>query len=136
VKVAGLWEFGWSAPLTECSFWKFPLQDFGIDEWDMCPITGINEPAVTEYPELSDVIAANPDLTVIFVDENGQNTLNDFVHPPKALYIFGKASQSAFATYFREGDLSLKIETVQNQGLLWPHQAAILVLYDRMLKMR
>jgi len=135
VKIAGIWEMGWSAPLTEHSHWHYPLRDFKVDEFIMCPVSGIAEP-VKEYAELSLAIAANPDLQVVFVDEQGTETLSNFVHPENALYVFGKASQSPLATYYKEGDLSLRIETPANAGLLWPHQAAAILLYDRMLKQK
>lgn len=124
---------GWSAPITEHSHWSYPLRDFEVDEFIMCPVSGISED-VKEYAELSLAIADNPGLKVVFVDERGTETLTNFVHPENAIYIFGKASQSPLATYYKEGDLSIRIETPANLGLLWPHQAAVIVLYDRMLK--
>lgn len=135
VKIAGLWEFGWSSPIQEQSHWTYPLRDFGVTEFCMCPVSGIrpdNQVPLVEYHELSEVIAANPDLTRVFVDENGETSLCDFVHPQNALYIFGKAGQSPMATYKQDGDLSVSIATCQNLGLLWPHQAVVLVMFHRM----
>lgn len=136
IKVAGIWELGWSAPITEAHLWSYPLRDFGVDEWCMSPVSGIADTAVKEYPEVKDVIAANPDLTVVFCDENGTQTLSEFQHPENALYVFGKAGQSPFVSLFKEGDLSLKIETHANLGLLWPHQAVTIILHDRLMKQR
>lgn len=134
VKMAGLWEFGYACPLQEQGYWTYPLKDFGLTELCMCPVSGIlpdNQVPLTEYNDLSEVIAANPDLTRVFVDENGETPICDFVHPQNALYIFGKAGQASMATYKQDGDLSVSIPTCQNLGLLWPHQAAVLLMYHR-----
>lgn len=135
IKIAGLWEFGWSCPVQELSYWTYPMKDFGVQEICMCPVTGIqpdNQVQLVEYNEISDIINANPNLTVVFVDEHGETSLCNFVHPQNALYIFGKAGQAPIATYKREGDLSVSISTCQNLGLLWGHQAAVLTMFHRM----
>lgn len=135
VKIAGLWEFGWSCPIQEESYWTYPLRDFGVAELCMCPISGIqkdNQIPLVEYNDIGEVLTANPDLTRVFVDENGETPLCTFVHPQNAIYIFGKAGQSPMATYKQDGDLSIVIPTRQNLGLLWPHQAAVMVMYHRM----
>jgi hypothetical protein len=134
VKVAGLWELGYSAPLTEFFHWHYPLRDFGVSELIMSPISGIQNEGLVEYVDPAAAIQANPDLTVVFVDEKGSEDLETFVHPENALYVFGRANLSAMTAYGRPGDRSLKISTVTNQGLLWPHQVAVLVLYDRFKK--
>lgn len=136
VKVAGLWDFGWATPITEANHWIYPLRDFGVEHFYMCPITGIQSDSdyIIERPALCSVLNENPDLTVVFVDENGNTNLSNFIHPENALYILGKAGCAAMPTYQREGDLSVKIETPLNKGLLWPHQAISIVLYDRMNK--
>ncbi len=135
VKVVGLWELGWSAPITESNLWMYPLRDLGVNEWIMCPVSGIDEPAVKEYKDIPAVIEANPDLTVVYLDEKAETSLSDFVHPDKALYVLGKAGISPLIAYKREQDVSVKIETCANLGLLWPHQAVSIVLYDRFKKM-
>ncbi len=137
VKVAGLWELGWSAPLTEHDLWHYPLRDFGVDEWCMCPVSGIRpvEPVLLkEYNELPEVFAANPDLTVVHVDESATDYLEDFVHPENALYVFGKVTLSSWKAYGQPEHKALKIRTIGSLGTPWPHQIAVLVLYDRMLK--
>jgi hypothetical protein len=127
VKVAGCWELGWTTPIMEYDLWAFPLRDFKVDEYIMCPISGINR-EVTEFKTIEDIISANPDLTPVFLDENGEHKLEDFKHPENALYILGKASYSPFSARAKEG-LSVRIE--DSEGLLWPHQAISIVLYNR-----
>ena len=130
VKVAGCWEHGWLAPITEYDLWAFPLRDFGVDEWYMAPVSGI-EGRVTELRDVYEAIGLNPDLAPVYVDERGSVPLSVFEHPENTLYILGKAGFSPM----RDG-LSVRVETASNSGLLWPHQAICNVLYDRMIKWR
>jgi len=132
VKIAGCWELGYSAPLTEYDLWHFPLRDFGVDELIMTPVSGI--PNVTEYKTMLEVIQANSDLVIVFVDEDGEQPLQSFAHPENCLYVFGKASYSPFRSLSEVKGESVRIETHANKGLLWPHQCAVVVLYNRMMK--
>jgi len=135
VKVAGLWELGWSAPLTEHDWWDMVMRDFEVDQHYMSPISGIDRSdRLTEVARIDDALEANPDLTKVFVDERSDVELQDFEHPENALYVFGKVSYSGFLVHKRERDLAVRINTNANLGLLWPHQAAALVLYDRGVK--
>lgn len=132
VKVVGIWELGYNVPLLEYDIWTYMLRDFCVDQWYMAPITGIDRD-VTEIPSIEKVVELNPDLTVVLVDEHGETPLAKFVHPRNTLYIFGKANQGPSAG--REGDISVRIETpTGSRGMLWPHQAAAIVLYDRQVK--
>jgi hypothetical protein len=132
VHVAGVWELANSTPTSELSLWGFPIRDFDVDEWYMSPVTGANE-GVTEVENLWDVIVASP-CTVVFVDEHGDTPLVDFTHPEDALYVLGKTGFSPMFACRREGDLSVRIETPTDKGMLWPHQAISIVLYDRLTK--
>lgn len=134
VKLAGIWELGWNTPIKEVDLWEYPLQDFGVSQLYMTPVSGIGNHSVTERATMEAVLAENSGLTVVFIDEHATVDLKDFTHPDNALYVFGKASLSAWVAYNRPGDLSVKITTPEAKGLLWPHQAACIVLYDRMLK--
>jgi len=135
-----MWEFGYSAPLTEFDLWAFPLRDFGVDEWYMSPVSGIDKKQVTEAERIGDVLTVNPELTVVFVDEKGETPLSEFEHPEDALYVLGRANFSPLAN--RNGVfggvahkyVSVRIETVEGKGLLWPHQAIAIVLHDRASK--
>lgn len=133
IKVAGVWEQGWNTPLSEYDLWAYPLRDFEVDEWYMTPISGIDRPAITELKSLDEVIALNPDLIPVYVDEEGETDLRDFDHPENVLYICGKASYSPWRASGATGK-SIRIKTIQDKGLLWPHQCMALILYDRMLK--
>lgn len=132
VKVVGMWEFGWDAPLTESSQWVFPLRDFNVDELYMCPITGIRS-KLSERKQIRDVIDENPNLIKVFVDERGETDLRDFEHPENVLYILGKVGYSPLSLK-KDNDFSIKIKTKEDKGLLWASQACVLVLYDRFLK--
>ena len=109
------------------------MQDFGVDEWIMCPITGIRERNIVERDDLNFVIVENPTLVPVYADEAGENDLSTFVHPVNALYICGKAG---FSPWRAAGSPpgSLRIVTPRQGGLLWAHQAMALILYDRSQK--
>lgn len=126
IKVAGFWELGYSTPLQEFDLWSYPLREYGVDEFIMCPVSGINE-KVTEYKDIEQVLEANKDLTPVYVDEKGEIELENFEHPKNALYIFGKASYSPL----NKKSLSVKIITPSNKGMLWPHQCACMLLDHR-----
>lgn len=135
IKVAGFWDLHWNTPIKEIDLWEYPLRDFGVDQHYMIPISGIDNKKVHERQEINEVLDKNRDMTIIFCDERANTLLKDFEHPENALYVFGKANYSPFLNLAREGDLSLKIETVRPQGgLLWGHQAASIILYDRLMK--
>lgn len=135
VKIAGIWETGWNVPLSESILWSYPLRDYKVDEWIMTPVSGIAETSVKEYTDIPAVIEANPELTVVYLDEKAPTTLTEFVHPAKALYVFGKATLSPYIAYGRPQDLAVRVETPANLGLHWPHQIACVILYDRFKKM-
>jgi len=134
LKVAGIWEQGWNTPWVEHDQWVYPLQEFGVDGWYMSPKTGIMKSSfLTEADNIQEIIQANPDLTVVWVDENASTPLSDFVHPENALYISGRTSESILPMK-REGDLSVYVETSVNGGGLWASQAISIILYDRLKK--
>lgn len=134
VVIAGIWELGWNTPIKEIELWEYPLRDFSVDAFYMTPVTGIESQFIHERNTMEEILKENKDLKVVFVDEKGEAPLKTFKHPKKALYVFGKASLSAMIAYGKKGDLSVKIETIANGGMLWPHQAAAIILYDRLKK--
>lgn len=136
VRVAGLWELGWNTPIKEIELWEYPLRDFGVDTLYMVPITGIRSRFVQERASLEEILEESHGCRIVFVDERAERSLAKFDHPPNALYVFGKANFSPLLSYKREGDLAIRIDTIANKGLLWPHQAAAIVLHDRFLKWR
>lgn len=137
VTIIGAWEVGYSYPLLEAEHWRYPLRDFGVTEWIMSPVTGINVPELVEVnhmlPELHE--QQERGRTIVFVDEKGEADIRWYKHPEEACYVFGKASFSPLRAY---GDVlthdSIMIPTPVNSGLLWAHQAAVLTLYDREVK--
>ena len=132
IKIAGVWELGWNAPLSEYDLWLF-LRDFAVDEWYMSPVSGISKRDVTEVPCITDAIEANPDLTPVYVDEKGETPLRSFQHPENPLYVFGKVGKSPWSANGKKG-ISVRIETPGEHGLIWPHQCLAIVLYDRISK--
>ena len=133
IKVAGVWELGWSTPLTEYELWSFALRSYGVERWYMAPVSGIQRARVVEVRDVLEAVELNPDLTPVYVDEEGEQELRSFVHPGDALYVFGRAGYSPWAASGRNG-LSLRIETEVPGGMLWPHQCVPVVLRDRMMK--
>lgn len=133
IKVAGLWELGWNTPIMEYELWAYLLQDFGIDEWIMSPVSGIDKPNITEVVDIRATINQNPDITPVYLEENGKTPLSEFKHPKDVMYILGKASFSPWLSNNKKG-ISVRIEMPVARGGLWPHQAIGIVLYDRMLK--
>lgn len=122
--------------MLEHDQWLYPLQEFGVDGWYMSPVSGIaKSPKLTEVADLQEAIDANPDLTVVWVEEFGETPLRDFKHPENALYITGRTSLSPIKSGMsKQEHKSVRIETVVNGGGLWGHQAIAMVLYDRMTK--
>ena len=100
----------------------------------MWPVSGIDRRKVHEYADLQSIIDANPDLTVIFVDEKGTEDLRNFVHPENVLYVFGKVALSALTAFGSLEDRSIKIPTPADTGTLFQHPCAAIVLYDRFCK--
>jgi hypothetical protein len=133
VEVAGHWELGWSAPLTEAIQWEMVMREFGVERLNMTPISGIDARWVTEYPSMEELLADRP-LTPVFVDEGARCTLETFEHPDEALYVFGKGTYSPFSAMAKD-HLSVRIETVK-PGMMWPHQALAIIMYDRSRRWR
>lgn len=133
--VAGLWELAWNTPIKEIELWEYPLRDFEVDQLYMTPVTGIVGPVI-ERGSMEEILQEHRDAgrRIVFVDEAGSIALTKFQHPTDVLYVFGRASLSPWRAYGKPADLSVRIETPQNRGMLWPHQAASILLYDRMLK--
>lgn len=141
VKVAGLWELNWNNPLSESWLWSFVLREYAIPEWYMSPVTGIihNEAysgnlLLTEKNTFAEILALNQDLPKIYVDEKGSIELQEFEHPDSCLYVFGNAGLSLMRDNLLPGDFSIKIPTLGNSGVLWPHQCLLTVMYDRFIK--
>lgn len=134
VEVAGIWELGWNTPIKEADLWEFPLREFGVDRWFMAPVTGILHTFLREVHDLRELVEARDPQSVVFLDERGSTPLRYFEHPADVLYVCGKASLSAMVAYGLPGSHSIRVETVLHSGMLWPHQALPIVLYDRMVK--
>lgn len=130
VIVAAIWEQGWFDFKTELNLWQFPLRDLGVDELAMAPISGLNNNKVREFDNIEELVQYY-NLPIIICTEHGESILQDFEHPQNALYLFNRTSGGELPV---EADYTLKIQTPLDKGLLWGHQAASIILYDRFLK--
>ena len=130
VIVAGVWEEGWFDYKTELNLWQFPLRDFGVDEFAMTPISGINNNNVKEFKSVEDMVQ-HYGLPVVVCTEDGESDLNNFVHPENVLYLFNRTSGGNLPII---PDYTLRIKTKLDKGMLWGHQAASIILYDRLNK--
>ena len=134
IKIAGIWEVGWNAPIMEVSLWEMVCREFCVDQFYMTPISGILNKYLTERQTMEEVLAENMDLEHVYLHEKAEQTLCSFTHPEKALYLFGRVGPSPMHLK-REGvDHAVRIVTPENGGTLWPHQIACLLLHDRFRK--
>lgn len=130
IEAAGTWELGWSAPKTEMDLWWAVMSTYKIPMLHMTPVSGVAHKMLrehTSYDELLD--EASRELTPVFVHEDGECELKNFIHPMDALYCFGKANFSPFAAYGKDA-MSVRIDAPK-MGMLWPHQALAIVMHDR-----
>jgi len=134
VKIAGCWDLAWCAPLTEYDYlWDSLRSHFQVTGVYMTPVSGISREGLIEVASIEDVIAANPDLTPVMIDERAPVALQDFEHPADALYITGRTGYSPYSSLGWEGS-AVRVGTEAEPGLLQPHQALGMVLYDRSAK--
>jgi hypothetical protein len=140
IAVAGIWELGWNCPLSESWLWTFPLREYGVTSWAMSPKTGIQQNerhagmVLSEYDQYQEMIERfHPELTRVYVDEAGDTMLQNFVHPENALYIFGNAGTSPISSR-KPGEAAVRVETLANGSVMWPHQCLVAVLHDRLVK--
>lgn len=130
IVVAGVWEQGWFDFKTELNLWHYPLKDLGVDEFAMTPISGLNSNKVREFHSVEELVQYYG-LPVILCTEQGESSLNTFKHPKNALYLFNRTTGGQLPV---SPTWTLSVETHLNKGLLWGHQAASIILYDRLIK--
>lgn len=137
-QVLGHWEIGYHAPITEQFYWALPLRDFGVDQWNMVPVSGVKGHTipVKEWPDYETALESLAPLKRVFIEPRSRyNTetiwLHDYDHPADCLYIFGSAHYNPTIAHCRPGDDVVSIKTKNDAGVLWADQAACIVLYDR-----
>lgn len=130
VVVGAVWEQGWFDSKTEINLWHYPLKDFGVDELAMTPFFGHTTNKVREFHSVEQMVK-HYGLPVIICTEDGESELSDFVHPENALYLFNRTSGGNLPII---PDYTLRIKTKLNKGMLWGHQAASIILHDRLSK--
>lgn len=148
IKVAGHWELDWSTPIKEAELWNLLLRDFEISDWFMWPVSGIKHNEVPwvvlhERETFADILADEKvkGLKRVYFEpynpvqqkERGIN-LREFKHPKNVLYIFGSAHYNPVPGNKTDDDLIVQVPTIQNKGVLWPHQCLAVCLYDRLTK--
>jgi hypothetical protein len=107
------------------------MKDFGVDEIAMTPVSGIRlNNKVKEFNSIEDMVEYY-NLPVIICARNGETSLEEFEHPKDALYLFNRTSGGELPV--KKG-LSLSIKTKLNAAMLWGHQAASIIMYDRFIK--
>lgn len=145
VTVAGHWEQGYLAPLTEAPMWAWPLRDFGISDWRMWPVSGIECPdravSLTEAADLRALLSGCPDAPRVFIEPRNQmfaatmssDWMHEFEHPRSAIYVFGSAHFNPVATdlYRPDQDSVVSIKTTRDNGVLFAHQALVVTLVSR-----
>jgi len=145
ITIVGAWELGWNAPIKEVEQWELVLREFNVTDLWMWPITGIHvhEQSVNlhERQTLTEILAEVTGPRVFVEPRNptfpqtlDSEWLHDFAHPDDAVYIFGSAYHNPVVSHWREGDLRVTIKTERDDGVLWPHQVLLALLYDRMVK--
>jgi hypothetical protein len=145
IRIAGHWEIGWNTPIKEAELWNFPLRDFGIKIWYMWPVTGIRHGEsqwvkLREKHSFEEILAENQDVPHVYMEPNNPcfkdkgSDLRDFQHPEDVLYVFGSNHFNPTVGHLREEDKMITLPTIRNNGVLWPHQVLVALLYDRMAK--
>ena len=134
------WEWRDMVPMTEAPLWNLPLRDFGVVDWRMVPVSGIRNSErrvpLREFPSYEEALEVDG-LRRVFIEPRSTHEtpetvwLHDFEHPKECVYIFGSAHYNPAVMHRREGDDVVSIKTVQDKGVLWSHQAAVIALYDR-----
>lgn len=128
VVVGAVWEQGWFDQDTEVNLWKFPLRDLGVDEFAMTPILETKDKKVKQFYSVEQLVQ-HYSLPTIVCTEDGDIELEDFNHPENALYLFNRTSGGELPI---TPDYTLKIKTKLDKGLLWGHQAAAIILHNRL----
>jgi hypothetical protein len=144
VSVLGHWDIGYHAPITEQYYWSFPCRDFGVIDWNMCPVSGIknNEQQVTlsEWNHYDDYFQKHPDKIRVFLEPRTKHSnpdtiwLHEFEHPDNCVYVFGSAHYNPTLKHKRDQDFVVTVKTIKDNGVMWGDQALCITLYDRMMK--
>ncbi len=147
IKILGHWELGYHVPVTEQYYWALPIRDFGLTDWNMIPVSGINNAEqgvkLTEWKTYKEFFEKYPDLTRVFLEprtkhHNPDTTwLHEFEHPQDdCVYVFGSAHYNPTISHWRDNGIDhiVTVKTEQDKGVLWADQALVVTLYDRMVK--
>jgi len=110
-------EKGWLDPKTDFRMWDHLCRSM---EQDLQLITDFSEANIPS------------DGKIIIMDESASDTLQSFVHPDNAVYVFGRSGLNKMQDR-HYSDYAIRIDTVTDV-CLFGIEAASMVLYDRMVK--
>lgn len=133
VVVAFIWEEGWFETKDELNLWHFPMKEFGVDELaavSSAPRLTAKSNKIREFGSVEQLIQ-HYQLPIIIGTEDGEALLQNFTHPEDAIYLFNRTSGGQLPI---KPEHTVCVETHLNKGLLWGHQAASIILYDRLIK--
>lgn len=131
VVVGSAWEIGWNTPEKEYDLWKFPMREFGVDKLAFTPVSAINTDIdeFTSFPAMVE----HYNLPVVICSDIGGIDIRDYKHPKDALYLLQRTSGGDLRGMFPKADV-ITIATPLEKGMMWGHQAASIIMYDRYLK--
>ena len=130
VTLLGLWESGWLEPKVEAFMWRQLAGAYDVDELALCPQRLSPR---TNLSQFETVGAALRELsgTPVFLDPSRGEELSSFVHPPDAVYVFGRSGDNNHR--WADGAAFVRIATPAPVDFFALNAAAI-VLYDREAK--
>ena len=131
IRVISFWS-GWNDSAHEAELWTYLCRAFDIDDLVMVPETGLEHSGLREMKTIAAAVdeARADGFDIVVLSEDGETLLPDFVHPGKVAYVCGPSGQSMPSL---TGEVvRVRIPTPNQKGLLWGHQAAAIVLYDRL----
>jgi len=146
IEVVSHWEIGWNTPLLEADLWLLPLRDFGVTDWWVWPVTGIRcrEQRVNlhERPDLRTILQETPSWRRVYFEPinpsqfSGPSTLlNEYEHTDDAVWIFGSNHFCPPMQMGRDENADyVTLPSVEDAGVIWPHQIFVAAAYDRLVK--
>lgn len=115
--IIACYEKGWFSHKTDYRMWS-----------NLC--RSMNEPF--QLVESLENIEIDDGYEVVAIDESGDDLLQDFIHPDKAVYLFGRSCLNRIQDIVKS-DHVVKVATPSSKDIFGISIAAI-VLYDRMMK--
>jgi len=115
--IAALRESGWLDRITDNAQWGNMTRSFGAD--------------LQLVKDFSEIVIPEG-YSVVVMDETGEASLEDFLHPENAIYIFGRSTQNIIQDVFPH-DHSVRMNTPEYKSIFGV-SVACAVLYARSLQ--